>query len=171
MRFTGTCEELAPVDASGMAAWIAAIPFSEWPQDSDRPAMVADPAWHGFADVARPVVASLMPLFAGCEAEAYQHYVSVVMPGHSIPPHRDEQGHDWLCRVHVPLITNARSEFLVGDQAHHMTPGMAYRVNTLAVHSVINQGSTPRIHFMFDVRQPESNTPRMYRMHVRQREK
>jgi hypothetical protein len=154
-RFAGTCEELAPVDASGMAAWIVAIPLLEWPQQQQpheelKPAMVTDPAWHEFGAVAAPIVDHLMALFPGCEA--HQRMLSVVMPGHSIPPHRDQQPANWLCRVHVPLLTNDRSEFWVGDQVHHMAPGMAYRVNTLVVHSVINQGDSPRIHFMFDVR-------------------
>jgi hypothetical protein len=149
-RFDGTVEWLAEVDASGMTAWILGIPFSRWPQNPGRPAMIADPNWHWFGAVAKPVVDELMAYFPG--GEAYQLYVSAVLPGHSIAPHKDEQGHDWLCRVHVPLTTNERSEFWVDNDCHHMEPGSAYRVNTLKVHAVINQGATPRIHFMFDVR-------------------
>jgi hypothetical protein len=154
-RFAGTCEPLGPVDVVSLAAWIAAIDFADWPQQSLRelrPAMVTDLNWYGFGLVAEPVVTEAMAWFP--EAVAYQRMLSVVMPGHSIEPHTDSQAPYWLCRVHVPLTSNAESRFVVGGVAHVLKVGMAYRVNTEAEHSVTNDGLTPRIHFMFDIRTP-----------------
>lgn len=155
-RFAGTCEPFTPVDAAGLVSWIGGIPFEDWPQQHRlddgqiRPAMATDLSWHGFGEIAAPVVASVMALLPSCEA--HQQMVSVVMPGHDIPPHRDSQAPTWRCRVHVPLTSNDRSLFLVGGVAHSLKVGMAYRVNTEAEHAVVNDGNTPRIHFMFDVR-------------------
>lgn len=157
-RFAGSCEPLSAIDASGLATWIGGIAFEDWPQQHRladggvRPSMVTDPGWHGFGPIADPVVAALMTLFPGCEA--HQRMLSVVMPGHFIEPHCDWQAPNWICRVHVPLTTNERSLFIVGGQAHALTLGVAYRVNTEAEHSVTNDGETPRTHFMFDVRLP-----------------
>jgi hypothetical protein len=154
-RFTGTCELLGPVNSDALKDWIGAIPFEEWPQQHRladglvRPAMLTDLKWRGFGIVAGPVVSEIMRAFPACDA--YQKMLSVVMPGHAIEPHRDEQSPRWLCRVHVPLTSNDRSQFIVGGVAHVLIPGMAYRVNTLAEHAVVNDGDTPRIHFMFDV--------------------
>lgn len=78
--------------------------------------------------------------------------LSVVVPGHSIEPHKDQQAPAWVCRVHVPLTTSDRSAFIVGGEAHTLAVGMAYLVNTLVEHAVTNDGATPRTHFMFDVR-------------------
>lgn len=152
-RFCGDVDPIGPVDVAAMAAWIAAIDLREWPQQSFtelKPAMVTDLGWHKFRDIADPVVKDLMRWFPGCAA--YQWMLSVVMPGNTIPPHRDLQPPEWLCRVHAPLTSNDLSSFVVGGRPHHLDVGMAYRVNTLAEHSVANDGQTPRVHFMFDVR-------------------
>lgn len=155
-RFAGTVEDLAGVDHSGLAQWIAAIPFEEWPQQHKRadlplrPAMVSDLSWHGFGEVLDPVLAALMPLFPGCQPHTF--LLSAVMPGQAIEPHTDSQAPDWLCRVHVPILSNDESRFIVGGMARFLRPGRAYRVNTEAMHSVENNGATPRVHVMWDVR-------------------
>lgn len=153
-RFTGTCEWLADVAAQPVIDWITAIDFADWPQQHRidhqlRPAMVSDFAWHEFGAASHGLIAHLAGQFGW--GQTRQRMLSVVMPGHSIPPHTDEQGPEWKYRVHVPLTTNDQSQFIVGGVAHHMKIGSAYRVNTLAEHSVTNDGQTPRIHFMFDV--------------------
>lgn len=155
-RFRGTVEPICPVDIAAMATWIAAIDFADWPQQPRRedgrmrPAMACDPEWYGFRAIADPVVDMLMTNFPGCAADT--RMLSVVMPGHLIAPHIDQQSESWRCRIHVPLVTNQRSRFIVCGVAHLLKPGTAYRVNTEVEHSVENDGDTGRIHFMFDVR-------------------
>jgi len=137
-----------------MAAWISGIPLDEWPQQTLyrlKPAMVTDRAWFGFGARAAPVVAEVMGHFPGCRDDGWM--LSAVMPGDVIEPHVDHQGPGWLCRVHVPLVSNDRSRFIVDGVAYRMKVGQAYRVDTREVHSVENDGATARVHFMFDVRQ------------------
>lgn len=155
-RFTGTCEELTDIDVDAIAAWISSIDFEAWPQQHRladgklRPAMACDPYWFGFKARTDPCVDVLMQQFPGCIADT--RMLSAVMPGHEIPAHRDAQSADWRCRVHLPLLSNEHSLFLVGGTHHHLQPGKAYRVNTEAEHAVSNHGPTARVHFMFDVR-------------------
>lgn len=154
-RFSGACEPFASVDVSEMAAWIAAISFSEWHQQHPidehlRPAMMTDLSWHGFGVEAAAIVGLLMGYFPGCEV--HQLMLSVVMPGHSIPPHKDGQPPNWISRVHVPLISNDNAFFYSRGNPYRMLPGLAYKVNTEAEHAIANRGETPRIHFMWDVR-------------------
>jgi len=157
MRFSGSVEPLADIYVGALVEWITSIPFEDWHQQHRladgqlRPAMMTDPAWHDFGAMVAPVVDALMGRFPGCKPD--QPMLSVVMPGHAIEPHTDSQPSSWICRVHVPLTSNPESRFVVGGEAHQMEPGRAYKVNTEAVHSVENAGPTPRIHFMFDVRQ------------------
>lgn len=106
--------------------------------------MVTDLSWHGFGLVVTPLVTKLTPV----NAEAYQFMLSCVMPGHSIPVHKDEQDADWLYRVHVPLLTNSDATF----NGMHMQVGWAYDVDTRKPHEVHNKGRSPRVHFMFDLR-------------------
>lgn len=155
-RFTGSVEPIASIDPSALQRWLAAIPLTDWPQQNKpgeplKPAMVSDSAWHGFSEVSEPIVRELMGgYFQGCRE--YQRMLSVVMSGDEIAPHVDQQGAHWLARVHVPLQANDLSLFIVDGKSHHLDVGMAYRVNTLAVHGVINRGVSPRVHFMFDVK-------------------
>lgn len=154
-RFDGTVAFLRAVEVADMVRWVATISFADWHQQTPlsdgqlRPAMMTDPAWHGFGAAAAPVIAQVLPLFPGCDAR--QVMLSVVMPGHAIEPHRDAQPPGWICRVHVPLTSNPESRFIVGGEAHHLDVGAAYRVNTEIEHAVENGGATPRIHLMTDI--------------------
>jgi hypothetical protein len=152
-----TVEELASVSVAPMVKWIKAIPFEEWPQQSRledgklRPSMVTSLEWHGFGRMASDLIA-LLGYEDDWTGNVYQPMLSVVMPGHSIEPHRDQQPDYWKYRVHVPLWTNSKSFTHVGKEKHHLVVGKAYKVNTREIHSITNDGRTPRIHFMFDVK-------------------
>lgn len=153
-RFEGTVEPIGRVHYADLAHWLGTVPFEAWPQQKPlddglpRPAMVTDLGWRGFGQAAWPVVQAL----GYDETQAYQLMLSVVMPGHKIEPHCDQQPPDWLYRVHVPLASNYRAVFICGGVEHIMMPGIAYKVNTEAEHAVANRGEAARVHFMFDVR-------------------
>lgn len=153
-------EPFASVDVADLVSWVGGVPFSEWPQQHPlhdgqlRPAMVSDPAWHGFKERVSPLVSQLMGSFPGADADTF--LLSVVMPGHSIEPHKDLQSPRWQCRVHVPLTSNEGSAFIMEGKVYWMEVGTAYAVNTEREHAVTNDGETPRIHFMFDVRKPHA---------------
>jgi Aspartyl/Asparaginyl beta-hydroxylase len=140
--------------------WIEQIPFTDWPQQhrirayQPRPAMVNDLSWHDFGATTDALVKYIMHAFAPIYVP-YNRMLSVVMPNDSIHRHADEQPEDWLIRVHVPLATNPRAYMKIGfepGEKVHMQEGVAYLFDTRKLHSVRNEGHTPRIHFMFDVR-------------------
>lgn len=149
--------ELGPVDPSAVIAWVTAIPFTEWPQQHKvdeqlRPAMVNDPSWHSLALHTNGLVRAIMVEYLPIGSRDSNRMLSVVMPGHTIPSHRDEQPDaQWVTRVHVPLTTNDAVEFVSGGNKATMRVGVAYTVDTRVRHSISNRGTTPRIHFMFDV--------------------
>src|SRR3990167_3258776 len=143
---------LGKVDVADLIQWISDIDFADWHQQPSlvdgqiRPAMMTDLSWHGFGYQTDSVVSQVMfSHFTGCAS--FLRMLSVVMPGHSIEPHTDSQASYWICRVHVPLISNTQSDFIIGGLVYNLIPGMAYKVNTEAVHSVSNNGEIPRIHF------------------------
>lgn len=149
-------KELARVDVAQLAAWARAIPFREWPQQHRvdellRPAMVNDVGWHGFGAATDPLIEELLGhLPAG--AVAFNRMLGCVQPGHKIDPHYDAQASEWIARVHVPLCTNDETFMRFEGVDYHMAVGTAYLVDTRREHGVRNGGTTPRIHFMFDVR-------------------
>lgn len=72
-----------------------------------------------------------------------------------ITPHRDKHAsfrHSH--RIHVPLATNARVRFLVDGAPHHLLVGHAYEIDNQRSHSVLNNGASPRDHFIFDYLPP-----------------
>lgn len=113
-----------------------------------RPAMVNDQGWHEFGLKTDLLVDQILQYAPG--AKSGLRMLSVVMPGHSIPPHADQQAPGWVYRVHVPLVTNDKALFLVDDETWCMEAGMAYRIDTRVPHMIRNAGDTPRIHFMVD---------------------
>jgi Aspartyl/Asparaginyl beta-hydroxylase len=155
MKWNGTCERIGNVDCSELSDWIMAIPFRDWPQQHKvdeqlRPAMVNDPDWHQFGRYAMAfMIANPLPPFLG-GPKVKDTMLSVVMPGHRIEPHRDSLGDEWITRIHVPLVTNRETEFIIDGREYGMWVGGSYMVNISREHSVVNNGKTPRIHFMFD---------------------
>ena len=148
----GTVEKFADVDTKPLTDWLLPIPFEEWPQQN-LPGLELKPAmpneeWHGLRGISDGLVNGLRPLLGTPRVK--DRMLSVVMPGHDILPHRDCFGDDWLCRVHVPLTTNDRAVFVIEDIMYKMKVGSAYKVNISKKHMVVNNGTTPRIHFMFD---------------------
>jgi len=165
---------LARVDPERLAAiivWLESLPFDRWPQQHRladgqiRPAMVNDPEWYGFGARTFALVNELLEAMRNAASgellEALpgtgpvvdsNRMLSCVMPGHSIPEHADEQEPAWLTRVHVPLTTNDRAVFVAAGLEHHLEVGWAYLVDTRVPHAIRNDGPTPRVHFMFDVR-------------------
>lgn len=152
IRATASCEALAPVEIKSLVDWIEAVAFKDMPQRhnlGEGKAVIVDPLWMDFYKRTDGIVDQLMWHFPLCTDEA--RMLVVVMPGASIKPHKDPQAEHWRARVHVPLVSNGESGFIIENEVHNMKPGTAYCVNPELQHSVINNGITRRIHFIFDV--------------------
>jgi hypothetical protein len=69
--------------------------------------------------------------------------VTVHTPGTKLITHQDSP--DKL-RIHIPIITNSQSNWIIDGKEIHMDPGWAYLVNTSLPHSVSNLGNSTRVH-------------------------
>jgi hypothetical protein len=82
-----------------------------------------------------------------------QSMLTRLNPGGLIKPHKDKgpithKTH----RVHLPITTNNRCIFTVGDAAINLKPGDIWIIdNTDQYHSVENLGTSPRIHLIVDM--------------------
>lgn len=97
---------------------------------------------------------SLRALFRALNVDE-NHVVNMIavrLPAVSnIEPHND--GGPLLSnshRIHVPLATNEKVDFIVGGERFHMSCGNIYEINNMLLHSVENHGSEDRIHLIFD---------------------
>jgi hypothetical protein len=72
--------------------------------------------------------------------------------GAAIHEHRDSGlsiEHD-EARFHVPIVSNDRTEFVVGDAPIFLTLGECWYVNVDLPHRITNSGTTDRIHLVVD---------------------
>jgi hypothetical protein len=101
--------------------------------------------------------AELKPLLETI-AENFQHNGFVVrmilakLQGHgSIPVHTDS-GYSLLkChRIHIPIVSNDQSFFMVGGERKVMHEGEMWEINNATLHAVDNQSDEDRIHLIID---------------------
>jgi mannose-6-phosphate isomerase-like protein (cupin superfamily) len=73
-------------------------------------------------------------------------------PNSVIKKHRDYnlEFSDGEVRLHVPVFTNNKVEFILDDVKVEMKEGECWYLNFNKYHSVANYGSTPRIHLVID---------------------
>lgn len=62
-------------------------------------------------------------------------------------------------KIHIPILTNEDSFFYVDGEKFHLEEGKAYEVNNSAKHSVVNNGTTGRIHLIFEYLDYDVQTP------------
>ena len=73
-----------------------------------------------------------------------------------IYPHIDDEAKDintayhYCHRVHIPLVTNDKVIFTIGGEDRHLKLGEVIEIDNLTEHSVVNNGSTDRIHLLID---------------------
>jgi Aspartyl/Asparaginyl beta-hydroxylase len=73
----------------------------------------------------------------------------------SIKPHIDDGESLKRChRIHVPIISNPDSLFIVGNKRFHMPEGEMWEINNRRTHAVINDGAEARVHLIMDYVQP-----------------
>ncbi len=113
--------------------------------------VIRQPGWDRLAAVAVPIMDSIIARWYPPGGRIIRAMVAKLPPGGRIDPHRDSHpsfgcGH----RIHAPIATNERVRFTIDGRPHHLQVGQVYEMNNKKTHSVINKGSTDRIHFIFD---------------------
>lgn len=53
-------------------------------------------------------------------------------------------------RIHIPIITNDKVDFLIGDEVKNLKEGEIWEVNNRQMHSVVNNGDHSRVHIIID---------------------
>ena len=97
---------------------------------------------------------SLIPIFCKENGSFIQSAILINLPaGKSIPRHIDTHSFfKKFSRIHIPIITNEKCYFTVGDETKNLKVGEIWEINNdNQFHSVYNSGLTDRIHLLIDV--------------------
>lgn len=96
-----------------------------------------------------PYLQSVLEVF---ECDLLRVRLLVLHPGAEIGEHTDEvpEGAPEQARIHVPIVTNDKIEFIVEGERLQLAAGETWFVDTLRRHSLVNRGDTSRIHLVID---------------------
>ncbi|MFL6735496.1 MAG: aspartyl/asparaginyl beta-hydroxylase domain-containing protein [Sphingomonas sp.] len=127
--------------------------FLDWRSSQDRP------LWDEWRPLLEPVLEAATAQYDYTNAAFPRVMLARMAPGGVIRPHFDSNlAAKWPHKIHVPLLTNPGVVFFVNQVPHHFAEGEAVEVNNMGPHAVRNEGSTDRIHLIFeyyDINQPE----------------
>lgn len=131
------------------------IEFDQWPSIVVK----REAGWAHLADVAMPLIEDIVHAHYQPGGTVARAVVARLGPGARIMPHTDShpsfhRGH----RLHIPLVTNPRVRFTIADKPYALLEGHAYELNNQKPHSVMNNGATDRMHFIFDYVPPAELT-------------
>jgi hypothetical protein len=124
--------------------------------------VVTQSFYHVISDSDRKAVLDKMPYTQTVIDELYETYhfnyvgYRCLLPRRSLSWHYDEGK---MC-YHIPLITNPGCWFVYEGKSFHMpADGSVYIVNNQSMHTFVNAGDEPRIHFTLkklEISQPNS---------------
>lgn len=102
------------------------------------------PLWH----VTQPLVSSIELLYGKKPAAIL---FAKLKAGASIPRHKDGGWFVKTHRLHIPIITDPRVIFSIGDDTYHLEKGVVYEFNNMNMHGVTNPTNIDRVHLMIDL--------------------
>ena len=76
---------------------------------------------------------------------------TILLPNSDIPPHTDHASIFAIPhRFHIPIVTNDKVTFTVGEDTVNMKVGEVWEINNIRTHAVSNKSSEKRIHLIVD---------------------
>lgn len=175
-RKTSSVRSLGPVDIVRLQAAVLAIPEDVWDaEDAQKPNRfkVLDttrhivvrfvdnprdwrkshdyPGWPEWRDLLEPVLWEAVRQYGYSQGVFPRVMLARLPAGGQIHPHIDANpAAMWPHKIHVPLLTNAAVVSYFGGAERHFPSGEAVEVNNLGPHWVRNNGSTDRVHLIFE---------------------
>ncbi len=177
-RKTEKVVEIGPIDISGIKADILALPPDSWnDEDSEKanynkagilrqtqhivfrfsdkrkmPVTYFDlPLWEKWKDRLQPVMDAATKHFNYPNGFYPRVMLAKLPPGARIAPHTDGNvRQNRPHKIHIAIQTNADAFFFQFPEKYNFKEGIAYEVNNAVMHGVENNGTTDRIHLIFE---------------------
>jgi len=172
---TGFFNELGTADVSKIVDRVKSIPESQWESENEEKPnklnklndtehvlfrfvdgyeKVYDyhdlPLWAEWKDVLLPVMEQAAQAL-GYDDYRFPRVMLARLPASGqIFDHSDRAASYFIHKIHVPLITNEKTMFRVGQQEQHLRVGEIVEVNNKRNHAVRNDGDQDRIHLIFE---------------------
>ena len=145
-------QEAFNVHRSTQSIVLCFIDLDQWP----NLAVARDVGWERLGEQAQGVMDSVIGRCYPPGGMVIRSMAVRLPAGARITPHVDEHESLRLShRIHLPLVTNPRVRFFIDGVPHRFEPGRAVEVNNQLSHSVMNDGASDRIHFIFDYLPPD----------------
>lgn len=112
---------------------------------SDHPVL-----WKEWKDLLLPVLEQAAGELGYTDCRFPRVMFARLPAGGEITGHSDGEASHYIHKIHVPLITNDKARFRVGRQEMHMPVGEMFEVNNKRIHAASNDGTTDRIHLIFE---------------------
>jgi hypothetical protein len=120
-------------------------------KQKDPVAYISLPLWDRYKAILLPIMQKAVQPIGYKNGYFPRVMLAKMNPGSMIPPHTDGETRGWIAhKIHIPLITNAETFFMVKNVKYHFEKGEIYEVNNSALHGAYNQGQTARIHLIFE---------------------
>ena len=117
----------------------------DWRRSHDRP------LWQAWQEWLEPPMLQAVRSYGYREGVFPRVMLARMPPGGAILPHQDTNvAARWPHKIHVPILTNPRVAFFIGDVVHHFPEGQAVEVDNMSLHAVRNDGEEDRIHLIFE---------------------
>lgn len=116
-----------------------------------RPGTIQNPLYSHFENVLKPIM-DFIKKFYGYSTHVWTNIIFAKLgPGDEVFSHIDvskqlRNGH----RIHLPIETNDDVHFMIDGKLIHFREGQLFEFDNTRMHSVKNNGSTPRIHLIID---------------------
>jgi hypothetical protein len=108
--------------------------------------------WEDWKDLIEPLLELTKKAYNYERAEYPRIMLAKLPAGESIKPHIDRSpAAQFPHKLHIPLISNEETCFVLDNEKIKMELGTIYEVNNRINHSVINNGQTDRIHLIFEL--------------------
>lgn len=108
--------------------------------------------WPFFQPVLQPVFEHVVKSYNFSQPEYPKVMFARLQAKQKIDIHRDGAGSNLHThKIHIPLQTNSDVKFIIADKQFYLKQGMAYEVNNIVPHGVLNEGDQDRIHLIFEV--------------------
>ncbi len=169
--------ELGPIDVSRLQALVARISEDVWAREDaekenafecfhhtrhivfrfiegarDHRVWYSRPLWTAWEGLLMPVMREAVPSYGFQDPVFPKVMLARLAAGYGIDPHIDGRGPNlYTHKIHIPLQTSEGATFTVGDDTFHLREGVAYEVNNIRSHSVMNAGEVDRTHLIFEV--------------------
>lgn len=109
------------------------------------------PLWLEWTGVIAPLIGYVTRGYGYSHGRTARIMLARLRAGQTIARHVDRSpSAETPHKIHIPIATDDRVRFMIGDGDYELARGRAYEVNNRRPHEVVNGSASDRVHLIFD---------------------